>query len=75
MKKSKTAVWAGLALRLAPVLQYLAKRALAGAVAEEAVLVLELDIVGIDHDRRQVGGAVGGQGRRCCHLLGHEEFS
>ena len=49
-----------------------AERALAGAVAEEAVLVLHLDVETVDVHRGQPRGAVGGDTRRldqfvCCH--------
>src|SRR5581483_5615378 len=47
-----------LAQRLAPLLQDRAERALARAVADEPVLVLDLEVVAVDVDRRQVLGAV-----------------
>ena len=49
---------AGLAQRLAPVLDDVAERALAGAVADEAFVVLQLDVVAVDLDGRQAGRAV-----------------
>ena len=63
-------VVAGLAQRLAPVLDDVAERALAGAVAEEAFVVLDLDVVAVDLDRRQARGAVRGDGRQSL-LFGH----
>src|SRR3569623_289827 len=44
--------------RLAPRNENVLNRALAGAVAQKAVLVLQFDIVAIDLDRRQPGGSV-----------------
>ena len=49
---------AGLAQGLPPVLDDVAERALAGAVADEAFVVLQLDVVGIDLDGRQARGAM-----------------
>src|SRR5262249_7931150 len=46
-------VLAGLAQRLAPAVEDLAEGALAGAVAEKAVLVLQFEIEAVDVDRRQ----------------------
>ena len=46
-------VVAGLAQGLAPILDDLAERALAGAVADKALVVLDLEIVAVDVDRRQ----------------------
>jgi hypothetical protein len=64
------------AQRLAPFLQDVPKGALAGAVAEKAVLVLRFDVVAVDLHRGQMGGAVGGQGRRrCSGLIGHDDPS
>ena len=52
--------------------QNLAKRALAGAVAEKAVVVLQFDIEAVDLHRWQPGGAVAGDARGCddvfCHV-------
>ena len=65
-------ILAGFAQRLAPHPGCL-ERALAGAVAEKAVVVLQFDIVAVDVDRRQAFGAVpcdaGGGGRQC--VVGH----
>ena len=46
--------------RLAQAVQDLAERALAGAVAEKTVVVLQLDIEAVHVHRRQAGGAVPG---------------
>ena len=46
-------VLAGFPQRLAPLLQDPAERALAGAVAQESIVVLEFDIEAVDVDRRQ----------------------
>ena len=53
-----------LAQRLAPVLEDVAERALAGAVAEEALVVLDFQIVAVDLDRRQASAAVDRQIRQ-----------
>ena len=63
---------AGLAQRLAPVLDDVAERALAGAVADEALVVLQLEIVAVDLDRRQAGRAVRGDSGKCCGFS-HEQ--
>src|SRR5262247_3755876 len=55
-------IFSGLAQRLAPFLENFAEGPLAGAVAEKAVLVLHLDVVAVDLDRRQAVGAVRHQG-------------
>ena len=57
--------------RLAQRIQDLPERALAGAVAEKAVVVLQFDIEAVDVDRRQPGRAVPGDagGRQC--VLSH----
>ncbi len=57
--------------RLTQRIQDLAERALAGAVAEKAVLVLQLDIETVHVDRRQSGGAVAGDARGRCCIFGH----
>ena len=49
--------------RFAQAVENLAERALAGAVAEKAVLVLQFDVEAVDLDRRQPGGAVAGDAR------------
>ncbi len=46
--------------RLAQRVQDLAEGALAGAVAEKAIIVLQLDIEAVDLDRGKTGGAVPG---------------
>ena len=51
-------VVARLAQRLAPALEELAERPLVGAVAEEPVVVLQLDVVAFNVDGGQSGGAV-----------------
>ena len=55
---------------LAPVLDDVAEGALAGAIAEKTLVILQLDIVAVDNDRRQAGGAMryGGRHRG---LVGH----
>src|SRR6202035_2337209 len=57
--------------RLAQAVQYLAKRALAGAVAEEAVVVLQLDIEAVDVHRWQSGGAVPSDAGGDQYILSH----
>ena len=49
--------------RLAQAVQDLAEGPLAGAVAEKALVVLQLDVETVDLDRRQAGGAVAGDAR------------
>jgi hypothetical protein len=51
-------VLARLAQRLAPALEDLAERPLVGAVAEESLVVLQLDVVAFNFDGGQPGGAV-----------------
>ena len=43
----------GLAQGLAPVLDHVAERTLAGAIADEAFVILQFDVVAVDRDRRQ----------------------
>jgi hypothetical protein len=43
----------------------------AGAVAEKAVVVLQLEIEAVDVDRRQTGGAVRGDARCRDDIFGH----
>jgi len=57
--------------RLAQAVQNPAERALAGAVAEKALLVLQLDIETVDVDRGQTGPAVAGDARRRDDIFGH----
>src|SRR5258708_5270478 len=58
--------------RLAQGVQNCAKRPLAGAIAEKAVVVLQLDVETVDLHRRQPGGAVTGDARSrdgiFCHV-------
>ena len=51
-------VVAGLAQRLAPVLDDGAEGAFAGAVAQKTFVILQLDIVAVDIDGGQAGGAM-----------------
>ena len=51
-------IGAELAQRLAPLVQHLVEGAAAGLVADEPVLVLDLEIVAVDFDARQPLGAV-----------------
>src|SRR5262245_12009019 len=67
-------VFARLAQRFSPFLEDVAKRSLAGAIAEEAILVLQFGIVAVDLDRRQTGGTVGGEGSLCSRLFGHKRL-
>ena len=62
---------ARLAQRLAPFLQDVAECALAGAVAEKAVLVLDLDVVAVDLDRRQAQRRRGRPEPARAVLVGH----
>ncbi len=55
-------VLADLPQALAPILEDRPEGAVARAVADEALLVAQLDIVAVDDDRRQVIGAVGDSG-------------
>src|ERR1700722_8099645 len=57
--------------RLAQIVEDLAKGPLAGAIAEKAVIVLQLDIEAVDVDRRQTGSAMppDADGRQC--VLSH----
>ncbi len=63
-------VFAAFAHDIAPLVQQVPERALVGAVADEAVLVFDLDVVAFDKDRRQALGAVR-QARRQGGLVGH----
>src|SRR6185436_1651314 len=62
---------------LAPVVEQRGEGALAGAIADEALGVAELDVVGIDAHRRQLAGAVTREdGRRLARLgFGHSRPS
>ena len=62
-------VGAQLAQRLAPLVQHLVEGAAAGLVADEAVLVLDFEIVAVDFDARQPLGAVRVENLTvvCCH--------
>src|SRR4051812_38653238 len=64
-------ILAGFAQRLAPAFQDLAEGAFGGAIAEEAVLVLELDVETVDLDRRQPRCAVAGDARGGHDVVGH----
>ena len=64
-------ILAELAKWFAPGFDELAKGPLAGAVANEPFLVLQLDVVVLDLDRRQPSGAVRGQCRLDGILVGH----
>jgi len=59
------------AQRLAPIFNERAESILGGAIADEALIVLDLDIVALDLGRRQRGGAMGGEcwndGTLVCH--------
>ena len=66
---------AGLAQRFAPIVHNGAERALAGAVADEAFVVLQLDIVAVDIDGGQPGRAVRRDGRQGRALIGHGTLS
>ena len=64
-------VVADLAQRLAPAFDELAERAFAGAVADEALVILELDIVSLDLDRGQHCAAVPRECRSDECLISH----
>src|SRR6266540_3071918 len=65
--------WIGakLAQRSTPFIKYVLKCFLVGAVANEAILVLQLDIVAVDFDRRQAGGAMDPEGSNGFALVHH----
>src|SRR5215510_8692827 len=65
-------ILAGLAQRLAPAVEDLAKGALAGAVAEKAVLVLQFEIEAVDVDRRQPTSPVAGDPGGGNEVLSHD---
>src|SRR5262245_27979520 len=65
-------VFAGLAQRLAPAVENLAKGALAGTVAEKTVLVLQFEIEAVDFDRRQPTGPVAGDPGGGNEVLSHD---
>ena len=67
-------VGAELAQRLAPLLEHLAKGAAARLVADEAVRVLDLEIVAVDLDARQPLGAMGVEYGALDRVLGHEPY-
>src|SRR5258708_6908458 len=60
-----------LAQRLAPFVENLAKRPLAGAVAEKTVFVLQFEVETVDLDRRQPGCAMAGDTRRRHDVVSH----
>jgi hypothetical protein len=64
----------GLAQRLSPVLDDGAKGFFAGAIADESLVVLELDVVAVDVDRRETSGAMRRDRRQGCALFGHERI-
>ena len=43
----------GLTQVLSPILDHVAERTLAGAIADEALVILQFDVVAVDRDRRQ----------------------
>ena len=51
------------------VLDHVPKRALAGAIADEALVVLELDVVAVDVDGGQPPRTVSGDGRQDSKLV------
>ena len=65
-------VVAGLAQGLAPVLDDLAEGAFVGAVADEALVVLQLDIVAVDLDGGEAACAMRGDRRQSRALIRHE---
>ncbi len=65
---------AGLAQRFAPALENGTERALVGAVAEQAFVVLQFDVVAVHLDLGEGGGAVRRNARRSRALIGHEPF-
>ena len=65
---------AGLAQRLAPVLDDVAEGALAGAVADEAFVVLQLDVVAVDLDGGQRDAPCVGNGRQGRASVSHGTF-
>src|ERR1700752_2343237 len=65
-------VLAGLAQRLAPAVEDLAEGALAGAVAEKAVFVLQFEIEAVDVDRRQPTSPVAGDPGGGNEVLSHD---
>ncbi len=60
-----------LVVQLAQSVQNPAKRALAGAITEKAVVVLEFDIETVNVDRRQPRSAVAGDARRGDDIFSH----
>ena len=66
---------ARLAQGLAPIVHNGAEGALAGAIANEAFVVLQLDIVAVDIDGGEPCGAVGRDGRQGRGLIGHGTLS
>ena len=68
-------VVADLAQRLAPAFDEFAERALAGAVADEALVILEFDVVSLDLDRGQRRAAVPGECRSDECLISHAEIA
>src|SRR5262249_53402500 len=64
-------ILAAFAQRLAPAVEDLAEGRLAGAVAEETVLVLQFDIEAVDIDGRQPAGAMAGDAGGGNEILSH----
>src|SRR6185312_13318111 len=64
-----------LAQRLAPFLDEIAERALAGAVADEAVSILNREVIALDLDRRQACAAMRRKHGADHCLLGHRYLS
>jgi hypothetical protein len=62
----------GFAQRLAPALEDGGEGAFVGAIAKQALLILQLDVVAVDIDRGEAVGAMGGDGRQGRGLIGHE---
>src|SRR5262249_25827017 len=64
-------ILAALAQGFSPAVEDLAERALAGAVAKKALLVLQLDVVAVDLDRWQAARAVVSDARGRCDVVSH----
>jgi hypothetical protein len=64
-----------LAQRLSPFVENGVERFLAGAVADEPVVVLELDVLAVNLDRGQLGGAVRAQCRNGIVVVRHHALS
>ena len=64
-------ILADVAHRLAPGVDEFPKRAFAGAIADEAFVVFQLDVVACDRHGRQPLGAMRQGDGRCCRLFWH----